>query len=112
LYAFAPPRFRSVAELKELLNARLTEEQDRLSGTLSSQRLQSVLEENYLRFSELVRLDADDWKKEVPGRPILATFAAAASIDVARLKRMYIDEALKGERAVFHEIFDIFDSFA
>lgn len=103
---------KSIGELKQLLVGRLKQEHGRVTASLNPDRLQSLLEDNFQRFTRIVQSDTDAWKTEIPGRPVLARFAASASIEPPRLKRMYIDQAMKTKPSVFQEIFAIFDSFA
>jgi hypothetical protein len=59
-------------------------------------------------------LDADDegWKHDIPGKPLLASFASAARLDVGRLKTLYLQHATRQPVSPFAEIVAIFEDFS
>ena len=52
--------------------------------------LAAVVESEYRRVKEAFERDDDEWRRILPGRPILSRFANVAKFDVGRLKRLYI----------------------
>lgn len=62
----------------------------------------------------LTPVDTDDdvWKIEIPGKPLLAKFAARAGMHPARLRKLYLALAGRDRLGPFSEIYQIFDDFA
>jgi hypothetical protein len=103
---------KSLDRLRALFVSRLGEERQRLGTRLTDAYVENLLATNYQHFNDLVRTDSPLWKIEIPGRPILERFAGLTGLESARLKRIYIDEALTSKPSVFGEIFAIFDGFS
>ena len=55
---------------------------------------------------------SDEWKSEIPGKPVLKTFCNRASIPSGRLKTLYIQEAENMEDNPFIEIMETFEQFS
>ena len=55
---------------------------------------------------------SEAWKRTIPGRPVLNTFASKANLNVGRLKTLLLSEAEKNNFEVFRDITDIFGHFS
>lgn len=56
--------------------------------------------------------DSDDWKALIPGKPVLARFAAVANLSLARAKSLYIDAVQRDGHAPFKEIEELFEEMS
>lgn len=99
-------------ELCVAFEARRSEESARLVAVLSENALQDAVRSEFFRLRDALDTDAETWKRELPGRPILKSFAARAKLDVGTLKRLYIKCARDHVRNPFGEIRQIFGEFA
>jgi hypothetical protein len=101
-------------ELQDLLAAfetRRTCENGRISAALDQNGLAAVVESEYRRVKDAFERDDNEWRRILPGRPILSRFANVAKFDVGRLKRLYIRVAKDSAPDPFAEIRDIFSYF-
>lgn len=56
-------------------------------------------------------LDTEEWKKIIPGRPVINTLANRAKMNNNQLKELYIDVAEAHELNPFKEIREIFEGW-
>jgi len=87
-------------------------ESSRLSVAMDPKALADLVDAEYSRVKEVFDRNDEDWKRMLPGRPILSKFAQTANLDAVRLKRMYIKVARDSGPDPFAEIREIFKSFA
>ncbi len=102
-------------ELPELLasfQACQSAELSRISTAMNPKAMAALVESEYRRAKATFDRDDDEWKRVLPGRPILNRFANAAGFDVGRLKRLYLGVAKDSEPDPFGEIRQIFSYFA
>lgn len=102
---------RELLDLLAAFEGCRTRESSRISAALDQKGLAAIVESEYLRVKGAFERD-DEWKRILPGRPILNRFAKAASFDVGRLKRLYIRVPKDSASDPFAEIRDIFSYFA
>ena len=102
----------SIEDLVGAFEARRSEERDRLDAALSATVIPETVRKEFMRLNDALVNDSETWKHDLPGRPILNTFAAKAGLDVGTLKRLYIKCAQKHEENPFSDIRNIFNGFA
>lgn len=99
----------SAEDLAHLIRQRVENEIGRVSSGLNLDTIHAMTISEYHRLRDSVTNNDPSWKSELPGRVILNKFAAAAQIQVGRLKQLYLAKA-EGTDA-FAEIVMIFQSF-
>lgn len=99
----------SAEDLAHLIRQRVENEIGRVSSGLNPDAIHAMTITEYHRLRNSVANDDPSWKSELPGRVILNKFAAAAQIQVGRLKQLYLTKA-EGTDA-FAEIVTIFQNF-
>ncbi len=102
----------NIDELVAAFSVRRSEERNRLDAALSENAVPDAAREEFARLHAALTTDRETWKHELPGRPVLNTFAAKVKIEVGTLKRLYIKCAQEHERDPFQDIRDIFGDFA
>lgn len=105
---------KTVDELKAQVIGRVREESERVGQGLSEAGVEKAIQDEWQRIETSLESDSELWKREIPGRPILQKFAAAANIPSDRLKRLYISRSSErtGDSDPFREIRSIFEAFA
>jgi len=102
----------SLEELQELIGKRVATEQSRLATALDSERVNQLVANTFRRFQETVDADDGEWKRIIPGKPLLGGFAGRAHLHLGRAKSLYISAALSHPREPFREVLKIFEAFA
>jgi hypothetical protein len=100
------------SELATLMTERATLEKARVVAALDPATVEASVQARVAEINKSLDEDSEDWKKNVPGKQLLARFAASANIDLGRLKNLYVREVENNRLATFDEIISIFDSFA
>lgn len=103
---------KSLDQLKDLIVNRVHSERSRVDEVLTPERVVEAVERAYMPIKAAVDSDSEEWKSLVPGKQVVAAFAAGASLLPSRAKTLYVGAAAKSGRAPFLDIFDIFDEFA
>ena len=103
---------KSVDELAALVVARVTEEAKRASQVLTSGDVEAQVRSIYAELDAMLKDPSDRWLTVIPGKTILAQFAAAAGMDLGRLKLAYLNRVTRDNLAVFDEPISIFSDFA
>jgi Histidine kinase-, DNA gyrase B-, and HSP90-like ATPase len=80
-------------------------------GSLDDGKVSKAVIQIYGELSGLLDANDNRWKARIPGKQLLAKFAAKANIDPVRLKTLYLHIAAQNEPSPFQEVFDIFASF-
>jgi hypothetical protein len=101
---------KAMAEIQDLVAARAELEGRRVRSALDDGVVRAETEAVFLKLDQSIQSDTDDWKREIPAKPVLAKFASRASLSEARAKSLYISEAARSSRKPFAEIADIFDA--
>jgi hypothetical protein len=99
-------------ELADLMVQKARSEIDRVGTVISDGPTRDAVLTTMARLHAAVDNDDDQWKVDIPGRPVLHTFANRANMDPGRLKLLYVAAAADGDERPFGELFDIFGSFA
>jgi len=103
---------KSMTEVVALLQERAQSEGGRIASALDLPAIQEASEKYFSLLSESITTDSEEWKKLVPGKPILGRFARAAAVDQARARTMYINAVQERRVDAFDEIIAIFERFA
>jgi hypothetical protein len=103
---------KSLDELVLLLTAAAASENGRLTTLLQGNSIKDYTTQIYSQLE--ASLQDGNWKKLMPGRPILNIFCSKqhANLDFGRFKIAYLRQASEGSTSTFAEIEDIFASFA
>lgn len=99
-------------ELRAQVATKARSEGDRIQANLEEGGVIELLESTFRRFENLLSRAGDDWKNEIPGKPVLKRFCAAAGMDRARLTSLYLAKAEQAAENPFQEIVDIFRAFS
>lgn len=91
---------------------RRLQEHGRLGAALEPGRVAKAVQDTYDALHLALQLDDDTWKHQLPGRPILKTFAAKAGLDVGILKRLYLKMARSSPSDPFADVRGIFQHFS
>jgi len=102
---------KSADELVSLVLARVSSERVRVEGAVELSRIEASVKTEYGRLSKCVEDDGNEWKAVIPGRPLLAKFASLTRLEAPRIKRLYLQEAMKEESSPFEEVMAIFNKF-
>ncbi len=103
------------ANQEEFINkvvTRVSEERDRVQGSLKESDIKEFSLNTYQSLLEAVAQPGDGWKALIPGKPVLAKFCAKASIPIGRLKTLYIQNSAEAAVNPFVEIYEIFELFS
>lgn len=102
---------RTLGQLQELFAAATMAERKRIGSSLDAARVSQLTEETHARLEASVQDGTGDWKRLVPGKPLLAAFAGRAGISQGRAKTLYISAATTGSFDPFGEVRRIFEDF-
>ena len=101
---------RTLNDLQGLLVDRARSEASRISASIDTQ---AVAVRSKMVYEGLeASLEGDEWKSQIPGKPLLGQFATAAGIQSVRAKNLYIRSALESSSSPFEEIVGIIEHFA
>jgi ABC-type polar amino acid transport system ATPase subunit len=103
---------KSLEETQALVAERARSESTRINQALDENRVATAVAEMYAEVSKAVEEDAESWKDLVPGKQVLAAFAARAQLKPGRAKSMYLSAARTSDRQPFDEIERIFAAIA
>ena len=103
---------QDVDSLIQLFVDRASQEVARTGSALSSVRVEALVRETYATLEAACFGTADDWVITMPGKQVLARFAAQAGLDVGRLKLGYIKAVQKHSLSCFDDLVEIFGGFA
>ena len=99
-------------ELGDLFSEAIDSERHRLDTLLSPAVARSLIDEKYEALKGSIDRDTDDWKRLIPGKPILGVFSGKAQLSPARLKTLYISAAEAVSPSPFEEVFSLFADFS
>ena len=103
---------KTAAELRALFPTAIKAEHDRLGDVLSIGDTDALIDEKYSLLQGSIDSDTDDWKKLIPGKPILAMFSSKAQLTPSRLKTLFVTAASATGSSPFGDIVAIFSDFA
>ena len=98
-----------VEQLISKLQSKSDAERVRVSSNLANSAIAEITRAEYDRLKVAVESDDPAWRRDIPGRIVLNKFAAAAGIQVGRLKQLYLSECDIDH--TFCEIISIFQEF-
>ena len=101
---------KSVAELTNLIKNKIRMEKSRVTAGLTPEDIDASVQERYESLKTM--LGGNDWKNEIPGKPVLREFCNKTNLDFARVRTLYVRKAPEAERNPFSEIIEIFRHFA
>jgi energy-coupling factor transporter ATP-binding protein EcfA2 len=99
-------------DLSNLMESRAKSEIARLEQALAPAKVSASVAERMDKIQQSLANDSDDWQKVIPGKQLLARFAALAKIDVGRLKTLYVRQVELSKTDTFNEIISIFEHFS
>lgn len=100
---------KSLADTKNMFAITASNELDRVKAVLASDAVSQEVEDTFSKLEKAIADDSDDWKTLIPGKPVLAKFAASANLSPARAKTLYIDRASSSDSQPFKGIVELFD---
>jgi len=83
----------------EIVDAGPEAELGRVSAVLTGEEVRQEVEETFTKLETALERDSDEWKALIPGKQVLAVFAAQAHVSLPRAKALYIGQAAKSQRA-------------
>lgn len=98
-------------ELCALVTKRVELETHRVQEALKIEVISKDISARFQHIEKSLEQDSEDWKKYLPGRPILHQFLQSAKLDMGRGKRLYIKAARASSQNPFEEIEKIFEEF-
>lgn len=84
-------------------------ERQRVVEKLDASTIETLARAEFRRLQTAIQADDPIWRCDIPGRVVLNRFAAAASIQVGRLKQLYLSACEPDE--TFADVVDIFQGF-
>ena len=86
---------KSPEQLAELFIQRSSEESVRVSNVLAENELRGEVQKYYAEVEKSLSNGGDDWKRLIPGRPILQKFANAANLIYHEQRSFTLQEQAK-----------------
>jgi ABC-type cobalamin/Fe3+-siderophores transport system ATPase subunit len=102
----------SVDDLVGAIDKRVTEESQRIAGSLDRAALDALARAEYAKLMKAANDGTGGWKRDIPGRIIFNRFAGMAQMKPGRLKKLYLQKAQGRSPDPFVEIREIFRSFS
>jgi len=103
---------KSSADTQALFRTVAEAELGRVSAVLTGDEVRREVEETFTKLETALERDSDEWKALIPGKQVLAVFAAQAQVSLPRAKTLYIGQAAKSQQNPFQEIIDLFDALS
>lgn len=100
-----------LATLQDKFKKQREKEEGRVRTVLDSATMATMIESEHTRLNAALDADSDEWRRLIPGRPILNGFASRTKMDLARLKRPHLKAARSVSENPFAEIMAIFAGF-
>jgi hypothetical protein len=102
----------SLDELQALFSIKVASEQERTRVALDSSTVDGLIATTYAELIASISDPEGDWRKIIPGKPLLSGLASRAGIKPGRAKTLYISAASRSKENPFALIKSIFDGFA
>jgi hypothetical protein len=103
---------RTSDELVQLMLDKTSLERDRATGELADDQVERVVREEFDRITALLDNDDPEWRRVVPGKPVLAAFAGRAQVKLGHGKTLYLAASEGRDQNPFDEVVQIFEHFA
>jgi hypothetical protein len=97
-----------VVKVREVLDG----EKVRLEGVLDPDFAERRTREEFARIVSSLDAGTEDWTHLIPGKPLLARFAASAGLRPGHAKSLYIQAVERHAPQTFEDIHTIFDTFS
>lgn len=94
------------------ISERVKSERERFLSELDDNDIETMARGAFSRLERYLQDPSDDWKIEIPGKPILRKFAAASGLELGRFKTLYLATAERENLPVFQEIISVFKQFS
>jgi energy-coupling factor transporter ATP-binding protein EcfA2 len=102
---------KSAGDLVGLINTKAKEEQTRIDDSIDVSKIEQYVRDAVSQLQKSLDDDTEDWKRLIPGKPVLKMFAAKAKIDLGHLKLLFLKEAENHDPHPFKDILDLFEQF-
>jgi ABC-type cobalamin/Fe3+-siderophores transport system ATPase subunit len=102
---------KTVDELVRLVATQVATERARVAVALHDDAVEELVRHEFAAVEKNLEPGQAAWKEVIPGKPLLGQFAASIGFPVWRLKRMYLQQALKHNPSPFREVIDMFAEF-
>lgn len=103
---------KTLEELDALVRSRADSEFERVKRALNATEVSGIIERSYTQVKAALEADSEEWKALIPGKPVVAAFAAKAGVQPGRAKALYISSATASGSDPFKDVLDIFDRLA
>jgi hypothetical protein len=101
---------QDVDTLVALIVGRASDELQRVGTSLDATRVEALVRDTYTKLE--AACTSAEWKAIIPGKQVLSRFAAAAGLDLGRLKLAYIKAVHRHSLGCFDEIVNLFERFS
>lgn len=99
-------------EVQQLISSALEDERSRFQKALDANSVIQNVSDTYRRIETSLKGEGPNWHDDIPGKPLLASFAGKANINTGRLKSLYIAKEDTVTNSPFEEIIDVFAGFS
>jgi hypothetical protein len=103
---------RSSDELVQLVIEKTSLERDRATAELATEQVERVVREEYDQITALLDNDDPEWRRIVPGKPVLSAFVGRAQVKLGHGKTLYLAAAHGRDPNPFADLVEIFEHFA
>jgi energy-coupling factor transporter ATP-binding protein EcfA2 len=90
---------KELADLVRLFEESRGLEERRVRGVLAQEAVTQIIEDEFASLTAVFAREDDEWKRRVPGRPVLSSFAREAKFELSRLKTLYL-QTVREDQAV------------
>ena len=101
---------KSADDLAHLIGDQIEKEKKRVTYGLAPEQVIDYVRQRHESLTKM--LEKDEWKNEIPGKPILHGFCSKMGVNSGHLRNVYVGEASKSKNNPFSEIIGIFRQFA
>lgn len=102
---------KSESQVAALLVAKAATESRRVVKVLDPSAIEVLTKRVFGDLTTSIVNDTENWKSDIPGKPLVNMFAAKAGIQVGRAKNMYINADRTDGFGSFKEVEEIFAAF-
>jgi hypothetical protein len=103
---------QNVDSLVGLFQQKISDEQTRSSAALNMSNIEQLTRQTFSTLEAICSDGSGRWIELIPGKQILARFAALTPLDVGRIKLAYVKAAQKHSLPAFDDITQIFSEFS
>lgn len=83
-----------------------------IDAHLDPKAIRAYAEQYSQELTTSLSADTDDWKVQIPGKPLLGAFGSRAVLHAARLRRMYLRACADDVHGPFADIHTLFDELS